>query len=486
MNTIFNSKKIFLISFFIIANINIIYSQCFSKISVSNTHSLAIKTDGTLWAWGSNSYGELGDGTSVSNRTIPTQIGNATNWLSISAGDGYYSIALKTDGTLWAWGRNNYGQLGDGTNINKNIPIQIGTENNWSKIATGNSFTIAIKSNGSLWTWGNNSYTLGNGTTQTSSIPINIGTTTPYWIKIDAYGSNAAVLSGINSTFIYGALVNWGNNTYGQLGLNSTINKTSPSFVEGSWAANWAEFKVGDAHSVAIKNNGTLWSWGRGLYGQLGNGNTSDVLIPTQIGTENNWLKIASSNSRTYAIKTDGTLWGWGRNGFGGTGYYLLGDGSFLDKYSPIQIGTDNSWVEISSKGKHTLAIKANGSLWAWGDNLYGQLGDGSNTTRTTPVNITCPNTLSSNNSIDEINIKNTFPNPVKDNLYITNNESLQLENNIEIYDLQGRLIYQTRATIDNNNLVINMSNLTSGLYFIQLKSKIGGKKIRTIKVIKE
>src|SRR3989344_1483851 len=126
------------------------------QISARYKHTIAIKSDGTLWAWGYNLYGQLGDGT-TSQRNSPVQIGTDNNWVSISAG-GYHTIAIKSDGTLWAWGSNDYGQLGDGTMVDKTTPAQIGTDANWVSISAGDYHTIALKSDGTLWAWGRNNY----------------------------------------------------------------------------------------------------------------------------------------------------------------------------------------------------------------------------------------------------------------------------------------------------------------------------------------
>ena len=464
-------------SIFMIFYVNITFSQCFSKISVSNTHSLAIKTDGTLWSWGSNFYGELGDSTNVNNRTIPTQIGNSNNWLSISAGDGYYSVALKTDGTLWAWGRNNFGQLGDGTIVNKNIPIQIGTDNNWTQIATGDSYTIAIKLNGSLWAWGNNNFSLGNGLTQSSLLPIQVSTVLN-WLQATASQKNTFGLRNSTSQS-YGLLSTWGNNNNGQLGDGTTIDRTTPYNVGGvNPATNWVKFKTSGLHTFAINTSSKLWAWGDNLYGQLGNGTTTDLNSPIQIGTDN-WSKIEASNSRTYGIKTNGTLWAWGRNNF--SGIKLLGVGNtFNSQYdAPIQIGTDNNWIDISSRGLHSIAIKTDGTLWAWGDNLYGQLGDGTSTTRNVPVSISCPNTLSINTIDSNIGFIKIYPNPIDNYLNIEAKDA-QLQK-VELYDIQGRLIISENAKTDKH--IMNILHLEKATYILKLFTDKG---IQNSKIIKK
>ncbi len=175
------------------------------------------------------------------------------DWSAIAAG-GSHTVALKSDGTLWAWGDNDYGQLGDGTTTDKATPTQIGSATNWSAIAAGSRHTVGLKSDGTLWTWG--------------------------------------------------------RNPYGQLGDGTTVDKYSPTQV-GS-ATNWSTVAAGRHHTASLTSDGTLWAWGRNDYGQLGDGTTASKNTPTQIGSATNWSAVAAGGHHTVAIKTDGTLWTWG------------------------------------------------------------------------------------------------------------------------------------------------------------------------------
>ncbi len=354
-----------------------IHSLFWKQISGGDWHTLAIKSDGTLWAWGLNDYGQLGDGTTV-NRNSPVQIGTETNWVSVSGG-GRHTIAIKIDGTLWAWGRNTYGQLGDGTTTDRHIPIQENTHGtNWISMTTGFDHIVAIKTNGTLWSWGRNTYgQLGDGTTTDRHIPIQESTAATDWDSVASGGWHTVAIK------TDGTLWAWGRNTYGQLGNGTTNNKSSPTKLGTD--TDWRSASASDYHTVATKIGGTLWALGRNHFGQLGDGTTSERHIPTLESTEaTNWANVSASDYHTIVIQTDGTLWAWGQNTYG-----QLGDDTTDHHYDPTQEFTEaEDWSSMSTGDYHTIAIKSNGTLWAWGRNTYGQLGDGTTTVRHVPTQI--------------------------------------------------------------------------------------------------
>ncbi len=295
-----------------------------SAVASAVTHTVGLKTDGSLWAWGGNSFGELGDGTTLS-RFSPTQIGSATDWGALAVGANH-TVAIKTDGTLWAWGRNLTGQLGDATLIDQRNPVQIGTDTNWSAIAAGQGHTVALKTDGTLWAWG--------------------------------------------------------SNANGQLGDGTVVNKLSPTPIGAGMS--WIAIDAGTRYTVALRGDGTLWAWGENGYGQLGDGTLVGRNSPTQIGTATDWEAIAAGTSdHTLALKTDDTLWAWGLNHRG-----QLGDGTLINKNAPTQIGTDTSWSAIAVGDVHSIASQFDGSLWAWGYNPYGQHGDGTQIEKPVPTRI--------------------------------------------------------------------------------------------------
>lgn len=353
---------------------------CWTKIAAGGNRVIAIAQDGTLWSWGAGGGGNLGLGDQTL-RLVPTQIGTDNDWQTVSLG-----AAIKTDGTLWVWGSNDDGQLGLGDRDNRLVPTQLGTDTNWQSIEIGHaSHSLAVKTDGTLWAWGYGaSGQLGNGTTLRTT-PTQVGNETNW----------KSISTGSNHSFAIktdGTLWVWGRNANGELGIYTSGDyQYSPAQKASTWLYAAAG---GDHYGLAVRFDGTLWAWGKNGLGQLGIGSNNAVYQPTQVGTDTNWKKIAPGLYQTIGLKTDGTLWAWGYNNYG-----QLGLGSINGNYfSPTQIGTDNDWTDVETGPYFGAALKATGEIYTWGRNDYGQLGTGNTTNRSTPVLVNCPAALNNEN----------------------------------------------------------------------------------------
>jgi len=285
----------------------------------------------TVWTWGSNFYGGIGDNTTNTASSPVQTVAGGTNWKQVSSSGFGFKAAIKTDGTLWLWGRNIYGQLGDNTITDKSSPVQtVAGGTNWKQVSTGSNFVGAIKTDGTLWVW------------------------------------------GINDTY--------------QLGDSGSSTRQSSPIQTASGGTNWKQVSAGYSHIGAIKTDGTLWMWGSYNKGELGNSDSAtQVYVPTQIGVNTNWTQISCGQTVSAGIKSDGTLWTWGLNQGG-----ILGDGTsvYPGRSSPVQtIAGGTNWKQVSCEGGFFMAaIKTDGTLWMWGQNTSGELATGNRTDRSSPV----------------------------------------------------------------------------------------------------
>jgi alpha-tubulin suppressor-like RCC1 family protein len=431
------------------------YSQCYTTISTGGNHTLALKSNGTLWAWGYNFAGGLGIN-STTNSLVPVQVGTATDWQSIIAGN-FHSLAIKTNGTLWAWGYNDSGQIGDNTTVNRLVPIQIGTATNWKQVSCGEQHSLALKTDGTLWAWGNNDFgRLGTGLSGNLLIPTQVGTASD-WEFISA-GAGHSIAKKTNSS-----LWSWGNNTFGQLGLNSTAAHISVPTVINTLIP-WTTVSAGVLHNLAVKSDGTLWAWGNNSAGEVGDNTTTRRIAPVQVSTATNWSHISAGYGISAARKSNGTIWTWGRNALG-----QLGDNTLIDKSIPTQLGTATTWTNIVAGHSHMVARSTSGffnNVSTWGNNQYGNLGDGTTVYKQVPTLINSCNLLLSTESFEK-NTFSVYPNPVNDFISIKNDSNLQIDS-ISVFDVSGKKV---KNEIQNYE-AINVEKLQSGVYFLKISSE--------------
>lgn len=358
--------------------------------SSADFDDLFVKTDfineGGLWNWGYNSFvqcGTLGIN-ATTDRSSPVQtISGGGDWRIISAGS-RHTASIKIDGTLWVWGSNLGGALALDSTTPRSSPVQtIAAATNWVDVSAGNIMTLALKRDGTLWSWGFNSAgQLGDNSTTNKSSPVQTISGGTNWIKLVA-SDDGAISSGIKTD---GTLWLWGCNDRGQIGNDSTTNRSSPvQTISGG--GNWTSISLGSRNAGAIKTDGTLWMWGYGSRGVNGNQSNVHQSSPVQtVSGGGNWKDIALGSDHAAAIKIDGTLWLWGSNGVP-LQNGVLGDNTIVSKSSPVQtISGGGNWKRVAAGGDNTASIKTDGTLWIWGYNAQGQLGNNSIEFRSSPV----------------------------------------------------------------------------------------------------
>ena len=332
-------------------------------VSGGGFHTCAIKQDGSLWCWGNNFYGQLGNGRSGIGEmsSIPVQI-MSSGVVAVSAG-GFHTCAIKQDGSLWCWGWNQYGQVGDGTNTDRNTPVQI-MPGGVIAVSAGWAHTCAIKQDGSLWCWGWNQYgQVGDGTWESKNSPVQIMSEGVVAVALGWGGHTCAIKQG-------GSLWCWGWNEYGQVGDGTWESKNSPVQIMSEGVVAVA---LGWNSTVALKTDCSVWNWG---------GRTR-INIPIMIMSGVPAVSICAGAGHGCMVMTNGSLWCGGHNEFG-----QLGDGTWETKFD-ILVQTMPEGAEVVYCGAgHTCSIKQDGSLWCWGANMFGQLGDGTDVNRNTPVQI--------------------------------------------------------------------------------------------------
>ena len=410
--------------------ISSIVINTYKTIAAGDDHTTVLKKDGTVWAWGRGYDGQLGDGTNAGRKfPLPVCVDLECSVLLdevIEIAASYNSTyALKKDGTVWAWGDNSgygygefidYSKLGDGTRIDRSLPVQVCADENCINyldnvvsIDTQFSSVAALKNDGTVWTWGwNGNGELGDGSKINRSIPVQVCSDfdcNNHLDNIAAVSTGAGFMVALKSD---GTVWSWGSNYDGELGNGTTVNSVVPVQVceDISCASFLSQVTLIDAGSdfaIALKKDGSVWAWGDNTYGQLADSSNIGSTIPQPVCADANCLSfldqiknLSATFSSSIALKNNGELLTWGNNVRG-----KLGDGSAgvdESKFSPVSVCAEpsctsnlNSIVEIAGGTFYGTALKEDGTIWAWGENTEGQLGDGTIIDRLTPVQV-CSN----------------------------------------------------------------------------------------------
>lgn len=438
-------------------------------ISAGSFFSAGIKSDGTLWVWGSVPPNQ---GITIST---PNQVGLDTNWMAVSCGT-YHILLLKEDSTLWSMGSNEFGQLGIGDTISAFSPQLLDSTLKWEKIQAGSHHSAAIKNDGTLWTWGvNDKGQLGVGGFLNSPLPTQVQVSgICKSVALHTFHTLAIFDSG-NGAKLYA----WGENYSGQLGNGTTINSPVPIEVvqNNSPNSSWKTVAAGQFYSAAIRSDNTLWVFGLNEMGQLGPNLAQGIYsLPVEFEPGSTWLDIKAGDSFCYGVKDDFNVYTWGNNMLGvlGTGNtqpqtapYLLGNASNFD-INAFSISRTPAF-SASFLGAHVLTLSADhSSICSVGSNNFGQLGNGTTTSRSY---FDCD--LSAQANILENNTKELllFPNPSSGKFTIE--APFQAGQSIELYNLNGQQVFKQVILSSGVNLTIEI-NLKPGMYLLKLLSHEG------------
>ncbi len=356
-------------------------------VGAGESHTLAARNDGTVWAWGSNESGQLGDGSqsfgSSFSRLTPVLVQNLSDVTALAGGFSH-SLALKSDGTVWGFGGNFKGQLGDGSVMMQKTPVRVGDLTGVRSIAAGRFFSLVLKTDGTVWGFGDNEGgQLGTGA----------GSGLPVTSPVQAVGlSNVTAIAAGDAHGLAvrndGTVWAWGSNFEGQLGDGTTTGRATPAQVPG--LSGIVAVAAGEKHSLALKNDGTVWAWGLNTEGQLGDATQTRRLSPVQVvnsggGALTGVTQIAAGARHSMVLKDDSSVWTWGYNGF-----LQLGEGVLppSNRSTPVRVVNVSGAVRIAAGHYHNAALMADSTLRMWGRNAYGGLGDGTSFARAAPVEV--------------------------------------------------------------------------------------------------
>jgi len=450
--------------------INLVVLSCFSLnaqiLAGGAGHILMVCKDGSVYATGANYRGEIGDSTTDTAYTFQKTL-NIDSVKQVSAGF-WHSIALRRDSTVWSWGGNDQGALISGDFNDYRLPQKIDSLENIISLSAGDSHNLFLRKDSTVWGGGSNRYGELAVSSASSSFNTVMRVSTISGVADISAGSNFSLLLKDNSVWAFG------RNSIGQLATGDLDNSAIP--VKIADLNHIENVEAGPANGYAIDTNGTVWAWGSNVKGQLGNratigiGQYSDIPVMVDLDSV---VKVAARNSKhVLALKTDGTVWSWGHNNWG-----QLGDGTRTTRNKPVKVKNLKGIMHITTTPGTSMAIDSSGVIYSWGT--------GPNLANDTATQLLVPTpvypapcnpiiSLPEMNKPEEIKVK-VFPNPASGVFYIEAKEAVE---KISVFNSRGELVLEQRGSTGE----VDISDQPAGLYFLQLKT---GQKIVTKKILK-
>jgi alpha-tubulin suppressor-like RCC1 family protein len=340
-------------------------------IAGGEQHSVAVQPDGFVITWGNDLYGQLGDGEFRPRywTTLPQRVKGIWDVVAVAAG-AYHTVALKADGSVWAWGDNRWGELGDGTRTTRGAPKRVARLRRIVEASAGSLHTLALDEDGAVWSWGNNLYGQLGAEERDRLRPA----------KIDGLPRIVHVAAGVFHSVAIdadGRVWTWGQNTRGQLGDGTHESRRVPRRIVG--VDHVLNVSAGRQHTLALLRDGNVMSWGGNTNGQLGfrtgpagsgGGFGPDVLRPAMVPAIHDVVQAAAGGDFSLVVTAGHEVWGWGNNLYG-----ELGDGSWTPHVDPVRVPIEGTITEVAAADAHVIALRVDGAVWSWGFGHYGQLG---------------------------------------------------------------------------------------------------------------